>query len=249
MNKSLFLLHPAHAEFLNGSKRKLVGSSMGSLILLSIVGLICAGLGLGLTVYAINEQTLQDALAQNGIVKLAVVTDGHITRGRSTSYYLTYSYDVEVDGEFETFSREESVSSTLYNKSDIGGRISIRYLPDDPGNARAIDEPFRGIVYVGLGIVFVGLGLYVMFSHIRQYRRDRRLESDGQIVSGNIINSSTKGWGNKRQLHIQYEFHSPYGVQLTGKQSAARRDVEPTDVPPGTKVAIVYYDDHIFRML
>jgi hypothetical protein len=249
LNNSPFLLHPAHAEFLNGTKRKLLGSSMGSLILLSFVGLICAGLGVGLTAYAINEQAVQDTLAQNGIVKLAVVTDGRVTRGRSTSYYLTYTYDVEVNGEFETFSREETVSSTLYNKSDIGDRISIRYLPDDPGTARAVDEPFSGIVYVGLGAVFVLLGAFVMLSHMRQYRRDRRLESDGQIVTGNIINSSTRGRGNKRQLHIQYEFHSPYGVQLTGKQSAARRDVEPTDVPPGTKVAVVYYDDQIFRML
>src|SRR5687768_2878794 len=98
MNNSPFLLHPAHAEFLNGSKRKLVGSSMGSLILLSIVGLICAGLGVGLTAYAINEQTVQDTLAKDGIVKIATVTDGRVTRGRSTSYYLTYTYDVEVDG-------------------------------------------------------------------------------------------------------------------------------------------------------
>jgi hypothetical protein len=249
MNNAPFLLHPAHAEFLNNSKRKLVGSSIGSLILLSIVGLICAGLGLGLTAYAINEQTLQDSLAQNGIVKLAIVTDGHVTRGRSTSYYLTYTYDAEVNGEFETFTREESVSSTLYNKSDIGDRISIRYLSSDPGTARAVDEPFRGIVFVGIGAVFVLLGAYVMLSHARQYRRDRRLENDGQIVSGTILNSSTRGRGNKRQLHVQYEFHSPYGAVLTGKQSAARRDVEPSNLPPGTKVAVVYYDDNIFRML
>lgn len=249
MNTSPFLLHPAHAEFLNNSKRKLVGSTIGSLILLSIVGLICAGLGLGLTAYAINEQTLQDSLAQNGIVKLAVVTDGHVTRGRSTSYYITYTYDAEVNGEFETFSREESVSSTLYNKSDIGDRISIRYLPSDPGTARAVDEPFRGIVFVGLGLLFIILGLVVIFSHLRQYRRDRRLENDGQIVTGTILNSSTKGFGNKRQLHVQYEFHSPYGAVLTGKQSAARRDIEPSNLPPGTKVAVVYYDDSIFRML
>lgn len=249
MNTPPFLLHPAHASFLNGSERKLDGSTTRSLILLSVVGLICAALGLGLTAYAINEQATQDNLAQNGIVALATVTDGRVSRGRTTTYSLTYSYDVEINGEFETFSRQESVSSTLYNKSDIGDRISIRYLPDDPGTARAIDEPFRGIVYVGLGLVFVGLGLTVMFSHARQYRRDRRLESEGQVISGTILNSSIKGFGNKRQLHIQYEFRSPYGVLLTGKQNAARRDVEPTNLPPGTKIAVVYYDDTIFRML
>lgn len=249
MNNSPFLLHPAHTAFLNGSKRKLVGSSMGSLIMLAIVGLICAGLGLGMTAYALNEQAVYDALAKNGVTKLATVTDGRFSKGRSTTYYLTYSYEVEVNGEFQTFSREETVSANLYDKSDIGDHISVRYLPDDPGTARAIDEPFNGVILIVVGIAFIVGALYLILSHVRQYRRDRILESEGQVISGSVVKSRISGVGNKRQLHVQYEFLSPVSVTLKGKQSQRRRDVEAADVPPGTKVAVVYHNDNTFRIL
>ena len=249
MNNSLFLLHPSHAGFLDNTNRTLYGSNMRLLIMITILALICAALGVGMTSFALNEQAVQAALTQNGITKIATVTDGHKTTGRTTTYYLTYSYDVDVNGEKQTFTNEETVSADLYDSTAIGAHVSIQYLPDDPATARLIDEPSNNTILVIVGIAFIVGAAYMIFYFVRQYRRDRRLERDGQIITGSIVKSSITGVGNKRQVHIQYTFNSPLGVELKGKQSERRRDVELAAVPPGTKVAIVYRDDKTFRIL
>ncbi|MBZ0288886.1 MAG: DUF3592 domain-containing protein [Anaerolineae bacterium] len=250
MNNSIFLLHPAHASFLDNSNRKLFGVTVGQIILLLIVAVICAGLGGGMTVYAVNEQTVQDTLAQNGVQALATITDGRVSRGRSTSYYLEYRYDAEVNGDLRTFTREESVSRDLYDRAEIGGHLTVRYMPDDPATARAIDQPFNGLIFILMGLAFVAGSVIGIYALIRQYRRDRLLERDGQILTGSITKSSVSGYGNKRQVHIKYEFHSPLGVPLKGSQSQRRRDLEKYDLPPeGTRVAVVYCDDNTYRVL
>lgn len=249
MNSVPFLLQPAHARFLDGSDRKLYGSNMRLLVMITILGLICAALGVGMASYALNEQAVQDALAKNGVQALATVTDGHMTKGRSTTYYLTYSYDAKINGQLQNFTNEEIVSAYLYDSTAIGAHVSIRYLPDDPATSRIVGESSNNFFLVAIGIAFLVGAVYMIFYFIRQYRRDRALERDGQIIMGSIVKSSISGVGNKRQVHIQYTFNSPFGAELKGKQSERRRDVQPTDVPPGTKVAVVYQNDQIFRAL
>jgi uncharacterized protein DUF3592 len=249
MNNSLFLLHPAHAGFLDNTNRTLYGTNMRLLIMISILALICGAIGAGMTSYALNEQAVEQSLAQNGITKIATVTDGHKTSGRSTTYYLTYSYDVDINGQTKEFTNEETVSASRYDSTAIGAHVSIRYLPDDPAMARLLDEPSNNIILVIVGVAFLVGAAFMIFAFVRQYRRDRTLERDGQIITGSVVKSSINGVGNKRQVHVQYTFNSPLGVELKGKQSERRRDVQLADVPPGTKVAVVYHDDKTFRLL
>jgi uncharacterized protein DUF3592 len=249
MNNSLFLLHPSHAGFLNNTSRTLYGSTMRLLISISILALICGALGVGMTAYALNEQTVQAALAQNGVQALATVTDGVMTRGRTTTYSLTYSYDVKVNGKLQTFTNEQSVSGDLYDSTAIGAHVSIQYLPDDPGTSRIVGESTTNVILVIIGVSFIIGAAYMVFYFVRQYRCDRALERDGQIISGSIVKSSITGVGSKRQVHVQYQFLSPLGTELKGKQSERRRDVQLADIPPETKVAVVYRDDKTFRLL
>jgi hypothetical protein len=249
VNDSLFLLHPSHASFLNNSNRTLYGTNIRLLISITILGLLCSALGVGMTAFTLNERAVQEALSKNGVTKIATVTDGHKTTGRSTTYYLTYSYDVDVNGQTTAFSNEETVSASLYDSTAIGAHVSIRYLPDDPATSRLLDEDSNNTFLIVIGVAFIIGGLFLIFSFARQYRRDRILERDGQIISGSITKSSISGVGNKRQLHIQYQFLSPLGTELEGKQSERRRDVQIESIPPGTKVAVVYHDDKTFRLL
>ncbi|MEO8613156.1 MAG: DUF3592 domain-containing protein [Chloroflexota bacterium] len=252
MNSSLFLLQPAHAGFLNNTSRKLYGSSMRQVILIFILALFCLALGGGMTYYAMNEQTVQAALAKDGVKALATVTDGEKTTGRTTTYSLTYNYDANVNGQVQSFSNSQEVSSMLYDSTAIGAHVSIRYLPDDPATSRILGESTENTFLVILGIAFSLGSIYLIFYFVRQYRRDRTLERAGQIITGTITKSSISGVGGKRQVTVQYTFTSPLltlGEESHGKQSERRRDVQLTDVPPGTKVAVVYFDDKTFRLL
>jgi hypothetical protein len=250
MNNTTFLLHPAHAGFLDNSNRRLFGVTRVHLILIGVIALLCIGLGVGMISHAITEQAVRDSLAQNGVEALATITDGHMTRGRSNSYYLEYSYDAKVNGDLQSFTREESVSRELYERAEIGSHMTIHYLPDDPGTARILDDAFNGVIFLVIGLALAGGSLVGMYVLMRQYRRDRMLERDGQILTGSITKSSVSGYGNKRQVTIHYEFHSPLGVPLKGSQSQRRRDLDRQDLPPeGTRVAVVYCDDSTYRML
>jgi hypothetical protein len=251
MNNNLFLLNPSHARFLDGSQRKLMGVNRVQLALIGLVCIITAAVGIGMAAYSISEQTVQEQLASTGILTIADVVDQRYSRGRSTTYYVTYSYEVESgDGQFETFTHEENVSSGLYDRTSIGGHVSIRYLPDDPATARVVDQAFPGWVLLLIGTAFIiGMG-YLLLSQIRLYLRDRILEREGQVVNGSIVKSWFVGRGNKRQVYIQYTFNSPYGAELKGKQGERRGDLTKEQLPQeGTKIAVLYHNDSTFRAL
>lgn len=250
MNQSIFLIHPAHAGFLDNTQRQIFGVTKTELILMIIVGLLCAGLGVGMSAYSINEQNVQDNLAKNGIETLATVRDGRVSRGKSTTYYLEYTYDAKVNGDTRTFQNEESVSRDLYDHSEIGGHITVRYLPEDPATVRALDGSYNGMILVLIGSVMVIGGAWLTVSMYRMYQKDRRLERDGQIITGSVVKSSVSGAGNKRQVNIRYEFNSPLGVPLKGSQSQRRSDLNKEDLPfEGLRVAVVYLNDKTYRIL
>jgi hypothetical protein len=250
MNYSTFLLEPAHAGFLNGGGRKLRYMNRKYIISIVLGALFLIPIGLWIVYFELREQGVRGRLDQYGISGAATITDQFISRGGSDGYYLIYSYEAPVNGTTQTYKRDEYVSYTVYHAHPVGQTVTIWYLPDDPVIARLTDNPYKTNYYVLIAIAVIIWQLINVFRFIRAYRRDRLLEQEGRVITGSVTKSRLGKKDRTQHLFLEYEFLSPQGTTVQGKQDHARQDLDPEHVPePGTKIAIVYQNDQIFRAL
>src|SRR5579884_1442645 len=95
--------------------------------------------------------TLKDLQAR-GRTTYAQITHKRIYSGKSTSYYLYYTFMV---GE-TTFQSRASVARSRYNSVQVGDPLLVTYLPTDPSVNRAgiVDEARIHNAELGWWIVF-----------------------------------------------------------------------------------------------
>ncbi len=102
-------------------------------------------------------------------------------------------------------------------------------------------------------------GYYALFHALRQRyvarRRFRRLRQTHRVITGEIIESDGAlytGYGESSAYHImvRYQFQSPSGATLAGRQQRRREDLRGQPIPPsGTPVRVLYADDDVYVML
>ena len=76
--------------------------------------------------------TLEELQAQ-GRTTYALITDKRISSGKSTSYYLYYTFQAEE----AAIQSRASVSRSQYDASRLGGPLLVTYLPANPSVNRA----------------------------------------------------------------------------------------------------------------
>jgi hypothetical protein len=250
----VFLLNPKHAGFLTNEERRFHDLERGSIILFFVVGVFFAGLGLVMVWQVLEEHTVLSRLENEGISATAHVTE----RGQSTSsdshgvshttYSVTYTFkDARTD---QSYTRDQFVSSDFYYTVYKGDTILIRYLPDDPTVSRIMSESDLQDFLLIPGATSLALDLAMLYVLIRQQRRNRRLIEEGQIVTGKISEITGQSVKGGYQVTVRYDFLSPYGNELSRKESLVRNDLRKVPLPAvGTPIAVVYVDDKLFRIL
>ncbi len=248
----LFLLNPLHQKTVTG--RLNIGYALrrfgcgGALITLFALFMI------GITIPAfLTEYRL--ATLKTGQTK-AEITDQRISRGKSTTYYITYQFTVDD----RTYRQEDSVGKDAYYGNEVGGNIPVTYVASDPDTSH-IGE--NGIHWNSiLPMVFIG-GFFLLMvvllggSQIPQYRRFRRMRRDGQLILGQLRGARgemiRRGSGKSRRtdydVTIRYEFTTPTGRKMDGEKTVTRNDLKKKYLQTSGSVAVLYVNDGDYLVL
>jgi hypothetical protein len=248
---SVFLLNPKHEPFLRGEDRKLRDTGCGGMILIAFIVLLCTFVFSMFIIAGWNERAARDLLQQSGVSTSAEIVDHRESRGRSTSYYLTYTFLVEQEGAApQEYTVEENVDYGLYNAQRDGATVTITYLPQDPTVARLRDNGMDGSFLLILGLVLLALEIWILFHSTYEWLRTSRLVREGELREGEIEESKITRSKSGRTLRIKYSVLTPVGTRVTGQQSRLRNDLRNDNPPePGTKVAVLYLDEKTHRIL
>jgi hypothetical protein len=249
VNAEPFVLHPGHQNFVFGSSKTLnrnsffgVGCLASFFSIFVIAGIVMLGLMLRDTYewYIINR---------SGVGSTGQLVDRRISSDDDgDDYYVSFQYSHNG----KNFKREQRVSWDIYNRAEVGGNISILYVPSSPQTARiegTNSAPTSMLLFV---LFWDGIVFTILFFVIRQYRRVKFLERNGSMISGEVVQSSysTDSDGDL-SLKVEYSFHVPdSNRRLTKVERAQRNDLKGKRAPaPGTPVVILYYDEQHYMLL
>lgn len=190
----------------------------------------------------------------NGVITEAKVINRDVDNsGDSTSYYLTYEYNVRMPDQVrQSFTSRDSVSYSNYRRYEPGAYLLIRYLKDDP--ASATSKWHSGWIWqlvAGYGIALFLLWL-VCYRLPRSYRnRVHTILTQGKVLPGLILTSSGEDDDGNYKVKIIYEFTVPTTDRLRrGDFAETRNDLKRKALPaPGTLVAVMYLTEADFFLL
>ncbi len=256
--KNTFFLNPTRREALNAGELKFNGSfaCLGIIILVTI--LFFGGIGGAMAYIGFNEISIRSQLTQSGKDARATVTDVRYTsstnKGRTSyTYYMTYEYFVQT-GDASTptrFTNEQEISDQNYLEFSEGSKITVQYLPDSPWISRYMaDNSDDGTPLAVVGSVLAGAGLLILYATLRERSRNKRLENEGQLIVGKVVEAKGGRVKGGFQVTVKYSLLSPDGADLSRRESMIRNDLNKDTLPKeGTPVAVIYVHNKLFRIL
>ncbi len=227
-----------------------------------IIGLILGEAGL-----EVLNNTLQFTF--NGVEIIAVVVDCQYIPPEhkvAAKNVLTLNYPLKSDPSKRITGNitVQGAGINYYSCHEfmLQGQLHIVYLPDAPAKFRVADsglaiQPFADLfgAISGILIAFFGIvGLYwLLVRQIQRIGRWFRLQRHSELRDGTIIGCKvtlSMLTGKTTAEIITYQFTSPNGTVISGKQRARRDDRIRKQFPaPGTPVSVLYADDHAYYLL
>jgi hypothetical protein len=243
----VFLLNPDNERYLNRRGKKPGGPFTGCFVVFMIPFVFA---GLFIIGWAINEWHEWQILSRSGVTTQGKVIDRRIETDDEDgdSYYVTYSFMYDD----RTYTREQSVSHTVYRETERGGAVTVFYAPDHPNISRLGDSISPPILITLFVMLWNGLVSLFMFIAIAGARKARYLARHGQVIYGVI--TARRGYEDSdRDFHVEisYEFVSPQTAStIKMREDRTRYDLDEDTLPPeGTPVAILYGSDKNFTLL
>lgn len=234
-----FVLNKASWNFLRGKSRSIPGNGGLVLVFFGLVFLLFLG------PFAFNDIISANERNSSGRIATATVTNRRISRGKSTSYYLSYQFTTHTE---RTIQREEGVNSGLYNQSPVGTTLQVVYAENNPTNARLVlngkNDLWIGLLVGGLFIVPMVIGGLMMWMRVR------RLNRHGMLLPGQLVSCNGSSSKNGYTVTAKYQFRTPDGQHFTGSSSSQRNDLRRNAMPQsGTPVIVVWDGRKLHRML
>lgn len=251
---NIFLFNPRNAGFLDDTRRRLYSHRTAFLLALGFWGCIALGFG-GLILYVGQIGLQNQALLDSDGVNVQATVLSKTTTVRSTNkkgevtslnYHITYQFRTS-DSQLMTLNAQ--VSEAAYQQYENGSPLGVRYLPSNPRINRIegeVDITPQMMVFGGVAFV---IGLILMGIIVGYWMRSRRLERDGQIIWGRVVESKRKK--NPRgpyYLEITYKFTSPEGTELQ-KTETSFHAAQINAQPYWKTVAVLYVNDRLYRAL
>ncbi|HEU4326660.1 MAG TPA: DUF3592 domain-containing protein [Roseiflexaceae bacterium] len=241
-----FLLDTENRSFLVGGSSRIAGGH--EMLLVVAVAMIVAGLiGVGL---AFRGRAEWLAFLNNSIeTRGQVVELDRSPNRRRTSYTATYRYTAVRGGQAIPMTGQATLSRAEFERLSRGAPVRVRYLRDDPANARMNWRPEQPgwIPMAGLG---AGLMLFLGVLLLGKKIYDLRALSDtGWLIPGKIINAYTERDDQRNQiLHVQFHFIAPDGDAIVGSDVRMRNDLHSAPLP-GTPLAVLYVSPELYQVL
>jgi hypothetical protein len=265
-SNKVFLLNPAHADYLNGKRDTLMppanmNPALKYFLWISIV--LYLALTVGGLIWMGTALANWTALNQRG-----VTVTGNLT-GRNTEqmtaldsptsdndrlYYWTYSYTTQ-DGQM--LEGESQVTESAYNTYTANRAVEVVYLQNRPEVSYLLDgEAFS---FPRVAVVAGGLnGLMMLFVGLlswRGYAQDRRYRREGRIIEGRVTDPVLKTGESEGKpfatLYLNYAITSPEtGEEIHKIEVQSRNDMTIDDLPSANDpVAVLYVSDRQFKLL
>jgi hypothetical protein len=245
-SKPLFLFEPRNRPFVDGAISTYYRITYGLVAGIIVFGGILIA-GIVILFFAFQEAQLISELEKNGVTIQATVNNRTIEdNDGGNTYKLRYSYQVKGI----TYQNTQEVTEKAYNQSPLNSQVSIRYLPNNPANARIMGMDviqwgtlFVGVAFFLIGFVTLGLGIYF-------YRRSRRRERLGCVVFGELTSVREENDEGTIYLHAHYLFINPRNEVVAGSCKRSNSQFKKYGLPPiGTAIAILYLGDHDYELI
>jgi len=247
--KKPFLLNRGNEGIVEGRSRHIARSWSAYTVPLIFLVIMFA-----VTLMTLPNYQLVTALESRGRSVTGAVANKRYTvstgKSRSTTYYLAYTYTVAG----KSYRIEQSVSSGIYNMNNVGGQVTVSYLPENPAQARlgGDDKDDGGIISGFYGTVagWVAFAITCIFC-LNHILRNLRLATQGQLVTGRVIGAHMSRNKNSYTLALTYAFKSPTtGKTLQRKESRGRNVLKLKGAPAyGIPVRVLYVDDKTYRVM
>ncbi len=248
----LFLLNPFHQKMVTGRLNYRYAWHKFGCSGVFLTGFLIVMIGLTIPSF-LREYRL--ATLKTSQTKGQVI-DHRISRGKSTTYYVTYQFTVQD----QTYTQEDSVGSSAYYAYEVGGNIPVTFVASDPNTSHIGENGIRWTAMVPLffiGGFFLIFGIIWLVSQIPQYRRLRRMRRDGQLVLGQLKGTFgamvRRGSGKNRRtdfdLTLYYTFVSPTGKKIDAETTFTRNDLKKKELPTSGAVAVLYVGDDDYMVL
>lgn len=182
-------------------------------LLLGFMALFLAGAG-AFAVFGVTamerERQRAELLGREGVSSVATVVRKWSTSGKSTSYYVQYSYEV---GD-KVYHRRARISSSAWRRLGPGSQIAVRYAPSDPEVSRLDLESTAPSWLVLLpAVIFVVVIVLLPLPVLTQ----RRLLQSGN-PAGAIV---TRVVPVKNGQNVRYQFLDMAGNEVAGSAMAS----------------------------
>jgi hypothetical protein len=166
----------------------------------------------------------------------------------------TYSVSfVFVQKDIANYSITQEMDWANASRFQYGQIVQVHYKPELLSKARIENTPDNYLPFIIGGIVFFGVGLITTIPTLLTLQGFRRLRSQGQILTGQIIQMKRRKWflyGAGGGFIISYRFTSPTGKELGKTEEIVSKHVKNTEqLPMGYAVPILYYNDRTFAIL
>jgi type IV secretory pathway VirB2 component (pilin) len=201
-----------------------------------------------------NSWANWNTLRSSGVVTEATLTQRYIDEsGDSDAYHLMFVYDAPFFGDLRSYNGEATVSEDEYNRSEIGGTITVVYAPDNPQIVRLAGREgfWEGVGFTLGALAFSLASIGLIIGGATMMRRDNRLRRQGQLIYGVLrsVDSNTDSEG-ALSVTLRYEFTAPNGQLMQHTVAETRDDLDQATLPQvGERVAVLYADKETFRLL
>jgi hypothetical protein len=236
---AVFLLNPANRQFLAGEREFATQPRRIGCVLTFVIPLLL--LGIGFLVWAGQTFAQWDMLNnRSGLSTIAEITAKNSTE--SGGYFIRYRFADPSN----TYFHEQRVTSDLYDRAQVGAKVRIVYLPQDPGTAALAgpsNPPWFPLAFALCWNFFVW-SLFVLLA--REMWSEYLLKRQGYVVSGEVaMSAGLLDSDGDFSLILDYAFRSPRtGQIIKGTARQMRNDLIYEVLPaPGAPIAVLYRKD------
>ena len=188
-----------------------------SMVIRAIFLVLLSGVHLGIpTVYMSRQLSQEVLLRYSDVVVAGRIIDQRIKETNdSTSYYVTYQYDIPLpQGKRQQFTKTESVSAQTYKGLEFGGQVMVRYAPVIPEISGIQSEPGKNILFLGGVLIFwVSFDSIVIIAGVRSlwsaWKKAQALSRQGQLTQATICDRWIETNDDETKHCVAYHFEVP----------------------------------------
>lgn len=216
-------------------------------MIISVV-IMCGTIGVGIALI-IEEYRETRGLRNSGVIIQGTVINREVSSdSESDTYAITYRFHAATsqDPVVRQFTKTQTVSSDLYHAIETGQPVSIIYMSDNPAISRLKGtENFRWRM-IFIGPILSVIPLFFAIGSTTSFLKARKLDINGQITSGSIIDVRMKtGIFRRKYYYVIYQF-GDHGKAVQEVKASVYRSLRIGDA---VEVKYLASDPNCSRML